>query len=445
MNQILNKENIFTWSTQFFQVIYNLGISTLLISLNRSTDSSIWLMFSTLSSFIFVVELGLTPTVQRFTSYFNAEANNELRLKKIYDLIFNTNSLYITISLILFTIISLFGKYILENLYSINGQNINDDYSFIYFLAKIIVYTNTIGSNAILQGAGYYSISKFYESINFFLKCLILPIILLINIPLEYILLWDLIITIIWYFTSKLYIHHLLGLNFIYTFKVKFDRNMINKLLPSSLKWGGMQMGGYLINYGSSMAVSQLSNPELIASFLLTIKVTNFSRVIAGTPVISIMPTIFKLFKLNKHKAIQYLFFNKIRISLTIYVFISLVLILTSVLFDYYNLNYLLSTEFLSLICFMGILELNHGLTAQIYMGTNHIPFYVPSIASGFVLIIIYFSTNNLNILTIILSQFTTQLICNNWYPSYLLKKTFKLSFIAYFKNYFILKNDRQN
>ena len=136
MNHLLNKDNIYTWSTQFFQAIYNLGISTLLISLNRSTDSSIWLMFSVLSSFIFVLELGLTPTVQRFTSYLNAEINQEKKLQKFYEIIYNTNSLYIIISIVFLVFLIVFGEILLSNLYSLTDQKIYDDLSFTFFLIR---------------------------------------------------------------------------------------------------------------------------------------------------------------------------------------------------------------------------------------------------------------------------------------------------------------------
>ena len=67
------------------------------------------------------------------------------------------------------------------------------------------------------------------------------------------------------------------------------------------------------------------------------------------------------------------------------------------------------------------MLELHHACHANIYLGTNHVPFLIPAIASGAAIVGISFGiVGSYGLIGIVLVQFFVQLSLNNWYPVYL-------------------------
>jgi hypothetical protein len=54
----------------------------------------------------------------------------------------------------------------------------------------------------------------------------------------------------------------------------------------------------------------------------------------------------------------------------------------------------------------MGLLELQHGLHAQIHMGSNEIPFLIPSLVSAALILLGHNFIDNLTIIDIISVQF---------------------------------------
>lgn len=79
------------------------------------------------------------------------------------------------------------------------------------------------------------------------------------------------------------------------------------------------------------------------------------------------------------------------------------------------------------------ILEYHHAVHAQVYMGTNHIPFLLPSLISGFLIIVIgYMAIGKYGLLGLVLTQFFVQLSINNWYPVYLDLKLLNWKFKDY-------------
>lgn len=426
-------------------MLYNFGISTILISKNKSGDASIWLMFGTLASLLFVIELGLTPTIQRYAAYIKANNYNTkfFKIKKfnISELIFSSSGVYLIISFISTIVLLLLGNLILSNLFSISGNLLSSKQAFYFFLLKTFFYTNSIGPNAIIQGWGKFSLAKTIEGFHFFLKSLILPFVFFIEIGLETIIIYDCCITLLWCILCRYYAFKITGLKIGSFLKLKLDFLIIRELSPTSFKWGGMQLGGYFINYSSNIAVAQLKNPEIIASFLLTSRIINFIRTFSATPLISHMPNIFELFSKNKLFLIKDLLYEKIRISLFLFVLINLALIIVLLGVDFFNLlNPLSSYSIILFLFIMGLLELQHGLHAQIHMGSNEIPFLIPSLVSAALILLGHNFIDNLTIIDIISVQFFVQLSCNNWHPIYMNMKLLKFNISSYLKNIFLFK-----
>ena len=426
------------------QLCYNFGITFFLILSEKDVEASIWLMLGVLSSFIFVIELGFTPTIQRFSSY---SINKDLKISNLNnfkfsltELYFNAKSVYFFLSIISCLIIYFSGEIILNNLFEISSNFSDNKLLFLLFIIKIFFYCNSIGLNAILQGVGKMSISKSVEGNIFLIKFLISIIFLLLGYSLSVVVLIDLLLTIIWFlYLSRLLLRYL-NLKLIDFFNFDLKLNFIKNIFPTSLKWGGMQFGGYLINYSSSVAVSQLSDPLIISSFLLTTRAINVIRLFSSAPILAEMPNYFMLFSKNDLKSIKYKLLSQI--NKPFYLFFSATSIILVISFALeYNLlsfnNFILEPKLLIMLILMGFLELNHGLNAQIYMGSNHIPFLFPGIISGLLILFLQLEFASFGVVYIILIQAIVQACCNNWFPVYLNFNKLDINFITYIKALF--------
>ena len=87
------------------------------------------------------------------------------------------------------------------------------------------------------------------------------------------------------------------------------------------------------------------------------------------------------------------------------------------------------------------ILEYHHASHSQIYMGSNHVPFLIPSLVSASLILIIGFSIVEVyGLIGLVLTQFFVQLSINNWYPVYLNLKLLDWKFGDYMKSLILVK-----
>jgi hypothetical protein len=85
-------------------------------------------------------------------------------------------------------------------------------------------------------------------------------------------------------------------------------------------------------------------------------------------------------------------------------------------------------------------LELHHASHAQIYMGTNHVPFLLPSIITGLLILCGgYLVVPRYGVMGLIMVQAISHLLINNWYPVYLNLKLLDWKLDKYFYDLFII------
>jgi len=86
---------------------------------------------------------------------------------------------------------------------------------------------------------------------------------------------------------------------------------------------------------------------------------------------------------------------------------------------------------------FVWYLERHHGMHAQIYSTTNHIPFYIPiSITGAINLLIIFFLIEPIGVWVFPVAHGISNLLINNWWNVYLSLKSLNTNFKSFFKEY---------
>ena len=199
-----------------------------------------------------------------------------------------------------------------------------------------------------------------------------------------------------------------------------FDRSLLRNLWPSTWRSGIISCGSFMINYGSTVVISQISNATLISEYLVTHRIANLTRQIAQTPLYARLPELFHLFAKYQIQEIRNILGRTFFFSLSSISLFFLVLgIVGNPLFTVLEFQTrLLSGGLYALLCFVIVLEMHHSMHAQVYMSTNHVPFLLPSIISGALILGLDFMVvDSYGLVGLLLIQFAVQASFNNWYP----------------------------
>ena len=204
-----------------------------------------------------------------------------------------------------------------------------------------------------------------------------------------------------------------------------FDRDIFRSLWSQTWRLAGIFWGNYMVEYGNSFLMAQVQDAKLMASYLFTTNImawiTGFSR----TPFYANVPTIYKLgaeknFKALRMHATHYMFMGFV-IIISAYLLIGLA---GNPLLNFLDNHNILNTDtrfvgifLFAIMALSQILEMHATFHSGIYTSTNHIPFLIPSVVSGLVIVVTgYFILPVYGLIGLIMTRFLVQLSFNNWY-----------------------------
>ncbi len=421
-----------------------------------SIEISVWYLFASLIGFAGLADTGFGPTLVRAVTYFytgtkNIPKNiNEFKLKTespnysinkdgIIKLVQTSNLLYLVISFLATLLILIVGYFLVFNLISMAVNKETLWRAFYILTFTIFIKMQTVKWSSFLQGFNNVAIQKQIETIYGIIRILAYFVVLSFGMKILELVIVDLVLTFVIFLTTRFKMKQLFNQKGISKVNIfKYDSEIMSSIYSSTWRLGAISWGSYFTNFGSSWIVSQLPDPKVIASFLITQKLISFSRQLAQVPLYAELPQVFQMMALHQ--------FDKLKIFVSNVIFASLV-ILTSLLLgmgwfgniilDGLNVEIrLMPADILFVMAISIILEFHHSAHSQIYMGSNHVPFLFPSLFSGILVLIIGFNiVGTYSILGIVLTQFFVQLSINNWYPVYLDLRLLNWKFSDYVKD----------
>jgi O-antigen/teichoic acid export membrane protein len=203
---------------------------------------------------------------------------------------------------------------------------------------------------------------------------------------------------------------------------IRFDRLIFFKIWPSTWRTGVIVIGGYFITQGASMVATQLSDPALIASYLLTAKVYSVLGSMATVPLNVLLPQITYLRAKKMTKAIQQLIASRILPVLIVLTFMAaMASIVGNPVLGYFGSPVrLIEGPTAWLLTIWVVLEAHHVFHSNVYSTTNHLPFVVLSLTSGLLIVSLGVLVAPWGVMWLAIVQTGVQIIGNNWYPVYL-------------------------
>lgn len=204
---------------------------------------------------------------------------------------------------------------------------------------------------------------------------------------------------------------------------IQYDQRLFDAMWVPTKKQGGLAFGSYFINHGSTVVVSQVGNPAIIAAFLFTKRILEAGRTLAQVPFVMNVQAIFAPLATGNLLKARHSVAKYVGLSLGLLTAFSVGLILLGPfglsLFGIQAL--LLPASLLIVMCVALILETHHSFHALVYLSTNQVPFFWGALVSAVAIIGLgYLAAGPFGLVGVLLVQLLVQLLYNNWYPVYL-------------------------
>jgi hypothetical protein len=191
---------------------------------------------------------------------------------------------------------------------------------------------------------------------------------------------------------------------------------------PATWRTAGMNGGAFLVVNGASFMATLLDDIAATTSLLFSLRVALLLKQVALMPVQISAPRIAWSLRDEQGAQARATFVSAASLGLLVYL-VGAVFLLTFGARAVALLtaeSTLLMTPLLALLLFTHLLEVNHTLHATFYVQTNHVPFLLPSLATGALYLgLAALLGPRLDVLGILVALFLSQLVLSNWLPLY--------------------------
>lgn len=443
-------------------VRYGITIIVLPVALKKldSTELAYYLFISTLMALAYLADSGFSQTIVRATAYFKAgaveipervteltfvETQNKPNWQAVGRLIATSNRIYLIIGFASTVLLSTLGIGAALNIVSQQNNRVNAWLSYILLVVLSFFLLQLSRWSSLLQGLNEVARAKRIELAVGVFRILCVATAMLSGFGVLGVVTVLISAAILSLILTKRAVRQITRENGLSKEHEIYDTEMLKRLWPATWRMGVICWGSYLIYYGSSLVVSQIPDPKLIASYLLTFQIVTLLYRFATSPSLVYQPQIAAAMSICDLVTVNYLTLKIVRYSLVMYLFGGVLLYFygADALILIKSKSQILAGNILLIMLIMYLLEMHHAIHAGIYMSSNHIPFMMPALYSGVAIVTAgYFSVHFWGVYGVVLSQLLVQAAFNNWYPVCLSLKLQNLTFKTYIGNLFSKTND---
>ncbi len=453
LKKILNNATFMSWSSYFVQFGSFLIVLPLLLKVYSDVEVSFWFLTTTIIGFALMADSGFGSALSRAAAYFKAGADYLPRNKKEYDekdkiessepnvkqlsnLLVTSKRIYLFLSLMSALLISAGGTLFIWNIIELSGHRLDLWIAFVILIPHCILAIITIKWSAFMKGLDFIAQEARFSSLLGVIR--IILFIILLSFKMKPVFLISIILLLEFFrflylrnFVLKWFAKH----NISISREIRFDKTIFSSLWAASWRLGGIFWGNYFVEQGNSIIIAQISDAKLMASFLFTTRILEIIKNVSQITFYSKIPTVFKLTAQKNFKSIKSLSSSFMFLGILIMVIAFLLI----GIFGDQILNILsisktfVATNLFVIMALTQLLDMHSSFHAGIYTSTNHIPFLIPSIVSGAIIIALGFYILPIyGLLGIILVRFLVQISFNNWYAMYLSLKLLKWPLYKY-------------
>lgn len=428
------------WSNHFASLGHGLIVTPLIVIMFSKEELSVWYMMQTVAGLALLADAGFGHILARAVAFFHAGAEklpkdhkdymqklkhgNNINFDKLSSLLSTAKRIYLFISLIVTLITLPLSILVMWNVMSLSNHDTSLWVAYCISILGTFVRLQTIKWGAFMTGTN--RVSELYRFKTFMSICRIVSYTIILTV-------WSSIMYLLIY----AFVEHVVD-NYYFRRKVKnwfkdndimfkgiwfFDKEIFASLWPATWRIGITTWGNFLTLHGISIIISQVNDARIIASYLFTQKILGFGKSISESPFYANLPSIYRYMarkdKIGAKKTIsQYIFL--VLSMLTVSYLIAGLLGNPVLEFFQVEIRFISGGMFLILATTI-ILESHASMNGTVYVTTNHVPFLLPSLISGGILIALGFAALPIyGLFGLIVIRFLVGLAINNWYSTYL-------------------------
>jgi hypothetical protein len=455
IKRILNNATLMSWASYFVQFGSVLFIFPLLIKVYTPLEQSFWWLLNTIIGLALLTDSGFGAVLLRGVAYFNSGAEYLPRTKeefekkqnlltfqpnvnKLADLLTTMKRVYSYLGIFMLIILLIVGPLILWNVMKLANHRIDFWIAYLVLIPYCQMLIMTARWRSFLRGLGFIAKEARINTNLGMLRLVTYFILLSFKLPPLYLIICMLVEAVIKYFFLKsLILNWFKDNNKTIVNKNFFDIEIFKSLWTATWKEGLIEWGNYLLASGNSIIMAQVTNLQLMANFLLTTRILNIVSSVSQITLFSNIPKIYSLAAKNDIPKMKY--------TASGYMFTGIFIMIASFLFVIFfgdkalallnKQSQLVPIGILILMMVTQILDTHSTFHAGIYISTNHVPFVIPSLVSGVIILGVGFLINPIyGLIGIILLKFLVQLAFSNWYSMVLSLRLLKWPL----KNYFL-------
>lgn len=442
--KIGKQDLLWNYLSTFLQIGAGIILFPLILRLLSSETVGVWSVFMTIFSMVLLLDFGFSPSFTRNITYVfsgvnalkkTGISNEELNPDINYQLLANTIKamkwLYARMAVIAFLILATIGSYYV--LVVLQSRFIGD-FSKIIIAWVLFCVVNTYNIytlyfDALLLGRGLVKRNKQIIVISQLFYLAVSVVLLLQG--------WDLISIVVAQAVSVI-IKRTLSYRAFFTDELKSElketqsenyKEVIEMILPNSVKLGITSLGGFLVLQTSVIVGSLYVSLEQLASYGITVQAVNVIASLASVYFATYVPKLSNLRVAKDTEGIKKLYFKSTKVLILTFVCFGLALIFlgNSILELLKSQTFLLGNSMMVVILTFTFLEKNHGIAGGFLLSKNEVPFYKAAIISGIATVLLMFVLIYLldsSLWAIILAPGLVQLAYQNWkWPLVLMKE----------------------
>ncbi|HYW95630.1 MAG TPA: hypothetical protein VE870_08590, partial [Bacteroidales bacterium] len=456
IKKIFDSPTLMSWSSVFVRFGSALFVLPLILKIYSPVEQSFWFFINTIAGFAMLADSGFGATLVRAVSYFSAGAekipstrkeydekleikNEEPNLEKLRDLLTTSLRIYTILTGFLILMLSTVGILMVWNIMSLGHHRFDLWLAYAVIIPYCAVMISSVKWSSFMRGFGFISLEARFGVIQGSFQIIVFIILLSFGLKPVYLISYMMLQSLVRYFYLRWYVLRWFRNKGIFISNRRyFDKDIFRSLWGATWRLGGLSWGAYAISSGTSLVVSQLKDPLMMASFLFTMRIVGFIKGLARAPFYTNVP---KIYSLAAKKDFKYL-----KVKSSEYIFLGMLVMIGGfgaiALFGNWGLSLIgIHTKFvpltiLLLIIITEFLDIHSSYHASIYTSTNHIPFLWPALISGALIIGLGFYVLPIyGILGLVLVKFLIQLSFNNWYSVSLSMKLLDWNFLRYLVN----------
>lgn len=403
----------------------------------------IWNIFQTIGILVLLLDMGFRPSFARNISYIfsgvrSLQVNGVASVSDTddidYSLLKGTLSamkmFYRIMAVVVFLLLATIGSiYFYHILQKYNGNHIDATIAWILLVSISCYNLYTLYYDALLLGKGYVRRSQQIIIIGKVIYLLVAVVLLYCGCGLSAIVGAQLISVVISRVLSYRVFFTPAIKNHLAETDVYPKKEIFRVITPNAIKVGLTGLGGFMVNKSAMLIGSAFLSLEQLAGYGITIQVMDVLARCACVTYQSYTPKLAQCRAKNDMLSLRKYYIYSIVSLLMVYLVggTSWVLCGNWLLQLIHSKTLFLPVGMLCTMLVINTLENNHYVSAGFIMADNKVPFFVPSLVSGGVTVILlwlFLSHLEMGVWGLILAPGIVQLMYQNWkWPSVIIKE----------------------